>query len=92
MHDVKQYLKDGDRSEWIPTGLMVADQLTKHLPWPGPLADMMSGRVQWRETPDEAAERPRGPERARRKKLECTEDLDAAIDATTDDRRDVTDD
>ena len=51
-----------ERTDSIPIILavlvIIADQLTKHLPWAGPLADLMMGKVQWRETPEEASTRP----------------------------------
>lgn len=72
LDDVRHYLRGGDRLEWVPTGIMMADQLTKHRPWEGPLADLVLGLPQWRETASERRARPSGPSRHRRR--ECTND------------------
>ena len=70
LYDVRQQLEAGDWMEWVPTGLMMADQLTKHRPWQGPLLDASLGQICWRETQEEASNRRTGLSRHRRQ--ECT--------------------
>lgn len=51
--DVRHYLRGGDRLEWVPMGPMMADELTNHEPWEGPLVDLVLGHPQWREIVEE---------------------------------------
>lgn len=50
----------------------MVDQLTKHRPWEGALAELVLGRPQWRESAEERRARASGPSRHRRR--ECTDD------------------
>ena len=72
VYDVRQYLAGGDEKEWLPTGMMMADVLTKHRPWMGPMVDALLGDIVWRETPEERDVRPVGQQR-HRMKAECTD-------------------
>lgn len=54
---LRHSLQSGDRPEWTPTGLMMADRVTKRTPFEGPLVEAL-GRPQWRKRADEWRARP----------------------------------
>ena len=70
LEDVRESLRRGDQLRWTRTNWMVADPLTKELTEHAPLQQCVQGRARWRETAQEAAERPTGPRR--NAKQECT--------------------